>query len=126
MSIQETFDAKLDFLKYFLIRSCIKCKAFSRADPTVFSTFTVINELDGLCKQTSRPDKYTGADTEHNKLVQAEASQAIEFLESEFDRRNTRLKALTVSGTELETITYRSEETSSIVSRSTVFVYCSL
>lgn len=73
----------------------------------------MINELDGL-SHVAPKGKY--ADAEHSAMVRREALSAVSFLESQFDSRNRRLKALTQSGTELQTISYRSEETSSIVS----------
>ena len=75
----------------------------------------MINELDGL-SHVAPKGKY--ADAEHSATVRREAQTAVSFLETQFDSRNRRLKALTQSGTELQTISYRSEETSSIVSYS--------
>ena len=69
---------------------------------------SVINELDGLAKG-SREGQY---DTmEHAEMVYRGAQETLQFLENEFDSRNSHLKALTSKGSVLDTITYRAEET---------------
>lgn len=73
----------------------------------------MINELDGLSHEAPK-GKYS--DSEHGAMVSREAQSAVSFLEAQFDARNRRLVTLTQSGTELQTISYRSEESSSIVS----------
>lgn len=48
---------------------------------------------------------------EHAEMVYRGAQETLQFLESEFDNRNSHLKALTSKGSVLDTITYRVEET---------------
>ncbi|XP_051891205.1 telomerase-binding protein EST1A isoform X1 [Pristis pectinata] len=67
----------------------------------------VINELDGLAK--GQDTDYHGAN--HAKLVQERAKKAIDFLEQKFESRDSCLRALTSRGNELESIAFRSEDT---------------
>uniref|UniRef100_A0A4W3IPX2 Telomerase-binding protein EST1A n=1 Tax=Callorhinchus milii TaxID=7868 RepID=A0A4W3IPX2_CALMI len=67
----------------------------------------VINELDGLAKGQD-PD-YCGGN--HAKVVQEKAKKAIDFLEQKFETRDSCLRALTSRGNELESIAFRSEDT---------------
>ncbi|XP_078278820.1 telomerase-binding protein EST1A [Rhinoraja longicauda] len=67
----------------------------------------VINELDGLAK--GQDTDYHGAN--HAKLVQERAKKAIDFLEQRFESRDSCLRALTSRGNELESIAFRSEDT---------------
>jgi len=83
---------------------------------TVIIVTVVINELDGLSRSIQSP-RYSHP--EQGIIVQAESRLAVEFLEAEFEARNHRLCALTQAGTELDTITYRSEEAQMIVCYST-------
>lgn len=75
-------------------------------DACLFS-FIVINELDGLAKG-SKEGQYDSAD-QANK-VRERSKQTVEFLEEEFEKKNSHLKALTSKGNVLETISFRSEE----------------
>jgi protein SMG6 len=64
--------------------------------------------LDGLAKG-SREGQY---DTlEHAEMVYTGAQRTIQFLEREFDNRNSHLRALTSKGSVMDTIAYRAEET---------------
>ncbi|XP_069766398.1 telomerase-binding protein EST1A isoform X2 [Narcine bancroftii] len=67
----------------------------------------VINELDGLAKGQDT-DCHSG---NHAKLVQERAKKAIDFLEQKFESRDSCLRALTSRGNELESIAFRSEDT---------------
>ena len=68
----------------------------------------VINELDGLSQDRLA---VSNARYSHSGAVKNEAIKALEFLEAQFEGRNQRLKAVTISGTELSSITFRTEET---------------
>ena len=72
--------------------------------------FAVITELDGLAKG-SRDGQYDTV--EHADMVKSSAEATISFLEREFEKRNPCLRALTSKGTVMDTIAYRSEDTSS-------------
>ena len=69
--------------------------------------FVVINELDGLAKG-SREGQYDSQD--HADKVTDRAGQTVQFLEAEFEQKNSHLKAQTSKGTTMETIAFRSEE----------------
>ena len=73
----------------------------------------MINELDGLAKG-SRVGQYDNA--EHAATVKEGAIQAVSYLEAQFGARNQHLRALTSKGTPMDTISFRSEETSEDVS----------
>ena len=88
--------------------------------PWFSGSLAVINELDGLSSELIS-QKYASAD--HGKIVKEEATKSVAFLDAEFESRNTRLKALTTSGTELDTITYRNEESSTIVCSVNLYIY---
>ena len=74
--------------------------------------FAVINELDGLAKG-SREGQYN--DPIHAYQVQTGACSAIQYLEDQFDCSNKHVRALTGKGTVMDTITFRSEESSNKV-----------
>nr|VZI20748.1 unnamed protein product [Spirometra erinaceieuropaei] len=92
---------------------------------TVLVPIVVLNELDSLATQdrnqfsptsiesafaqylTSSPS--TNSETSRASLIQERARAAIAYLETQFDRRNPRLRALTAKGSMLETIAYRHE-----------------
>ncbi|XP_029466933.1 telomerase-binding protein EST1A isoform X2 [Rhinatrema bivittatum] len=67
----------------------------------------VINELDGLAKGQESDCRAGG----HARLVQEKAKSAVEFLEERFESRDPFLRALTSRGNELESIAFRSEDT---------------
>ena len=77
--------------------------------------FTVINELDGLA-QGSKTGQYDSE--EHARKVKNRAKATIDYLEQEFETKNSHLKAQTSKGSVLETISFRSEETDKTVSPS--------
>ncbi|XP_028662484.1 telomerase-binding protein EST1A [Erpetoichthys calabaricus] len=68
----------------------------------------VITELDGLVKG-QETEYRTGS---HARQVQERARKAVHFLESKFEAREPCLRALTSRGNELESISFRSEDTS--------------
>ncbi len=71
---------------------------------------TVITELDGLAKgQDSREGVGNGA---HARQVQERARSAVRFLEKAFESRDPCIRALTSRGNTLESIAFRSEDTS--------------
>lgn len=73
----------------------------------------MINELDGLAKG-NKQEHYESA--EHAIEVKRGAKDSVEYLEGEFEKGNRHLRALTSKGTVMDTISFRSEETSQIVS----------
>uniref|UniRef100_A0A8C8S5U9 Telomerase-binding protein EST1A n=1 Tax=Pelusios castaneus TaxID=367368 RepID=A0A8C8S5U9_9SAUR len=84
------------------LRKLLECRRFILVVPLI-----VINELDGLAK---------GPETEHRaggygRLLQEKARRSIEFLEERFESRDNCMRALTSRGNELESISFRSEDT---------------
>lgn len=70
----------------------------------------MITELDGLAKgQDSREGVGNGA---HARQVQERARSAVKFLEKSFESRDPCIRALTSRGSTLESIAFRSEDTS--------------
>ena len=74
---------------------------------------SVITELDGLAKGQ---DGFGGGGNygngAHVRAVQEKARQAVAFLERGFEAREPGLRALTSRGNQLESIAFRSEDTS--------------
>jgi protein SMG6 len=70
----------------------------------MFVFVSVITELDGLAKGSKE-----GQDDSTTKVAER-SKQTVEFLEEEFEKKNSHLKALTSKGNVLETISFRSEE----------------
>ncbi|XP_067422065.1 telomerase-binding protein EST1A isoform X2 [Emydura macquarii macquarii] len=84
------------------LKRLLECRRFILVVPLI-----VINELDGLAK---------GPETEHRaggygRLLQEKARKSIEFLEERFESRDNCMRALTSRGNELESISFRSEDT---------------
>lgn len=73
--------------------------------------FAVVVELDGLSRGR-RDGQYESY--EHAEHVRRGATAAIQFLEQEFEGRRSCLKAMTAQGSEMDTITYRSEKPSDV------------
>lgn len=77
--------------------------------------FSVITELDGLAKGQ---DNFGGGlgpsagSAAHFRAVQEKARLAVGFLEKRFEAREPCLRALTSRGNQLESIAFRSEDTS--------------
>lgn len=81
--------------------------------------FLVVNELDTLSRFGSsssggggvdRPyEAAVGGEVTRAGLIQERAKLAINYLEYQFDHRNSRLRALTARGSLMETIAYRNE-----------------
>ena len=78
-----------------------------------FILLLVINELDGLA-QGSKTGQYDSE--EHARKVKHRAKTTIDYLEQEFEKKNSHLKAQTSKGSVLETIAFRVEETDKTVS----------
>ena len=79
----------------------------------------MINELDGLAKG-SKDGQYSTP--QHANKVKKTAEESVEFLETEFDKKNSHLRTQTSKGNILETIAFRSEESES----GTVSMSCDL
>lgn len=99
-------------------------------------SLSVITELDGLAKGQdnfggglgsgvrnagSRGNYNPGAD--HLRAVQEKARLAVAFLEMGFEAREPCLRALTSRGNQLESIAFRSEDTSGQQVRASLHYY---
>lgn len=80
----------------------LDCRKFILVVPLI-----VINELDGLAKGPEMEHRAAG----YARQVQERARKSIEFLEERFEGRDNCLRALTSRGNELESISFRSEDT---------------
>ncbi|XP_068272095.1 telomerase-binding protein EST1A isoform X2 [Nyctibius grandis] len=80
----------------------LDCRKFILVVPLI-----VINELDGLAKGPEMEHWAAG----YARQVQERARKSIEFLEGRFESRDNCLRALTSRGNELESISFRSEDT---------------
>ncbi|KAI4871334.1 hypothetical protein NFI96_003129 [Prochilodus magdalenae] len=91
------------------LRKLLACGTYVLVVPLI-----VITELDGLAKgQESRDgDSVGGGGAAHARLVQEQAKLAVFFLEKGFEAREPGLRALTSRGSQLESIAFRSEDTS--------------
>lgn len=72
----------------------------------------MITELDGLAKGQECRDVDSIDEASHVRLVQECAKAAVAFLEKGFEAREPGLRALTSRGNQLESIAFRSEDTS--------------
>uniref|UniRef100_A0A9J8CW02 Telomerase-binding protein EST1A n=1 Tax=Cyprinus carpio carpio TaxID=630221 RepID=A0A9J8CW02_CYPCA len=87
------------------LRKLLACGTYILVVPLI-----VITELDGLAKgQDSREGISNGA---HARQVQERARAAVMFLEKAFEARDPCIRALTSRGNALESIAFRSEDTS--------------
>ncbi|XP_051972018.1 telomerase-binding protein EST1A-like [Xyrauchen texanus] len=87
------------------LRKLLACGTYILVVPLI-----VITELDGLAKgQDSREGIGNGA---HTRQVQEKAKASVMFLEKAFESRNPCIRALTSRGNTLESIAFRSEDTS--------------
>ncbi|XP_036450619.1 telomerase-binding protein EST1A [Colossoma macropomum] len=91
------------------LKTLLACGTYILVVPLI-----VITELDGLAKgQESRDgDSVGGGGVAHARLVQEQAKAAVAFLEKGFEAREPGLRALTSRGNQLESIAFRSEDTS--------------
>jgi protein SMG6 len=80
----------------------LKTKYYTTVIPLI-----VINEIDKLTKINI---ELSDECAEHAVSVKKNAFIAMNFLNSEFEKKNHNLKAMTSHGTLLETIQFRSEE----------------
>ncbi|XP_064618843.1 telomerase-binding protein EST1A-like [Lineus longissimus] len=100
------------------IKRLVQCNKF-----TVIVPLVVISELDGLAKGS----KVNSTESqEHADMVTRGAVASIDYLEEEFAKKNPNLKALTSKGTEMETISYRSETTDRQDSNDDLILSCCL
>ncbi|XP_026862235.2 telomerase-binding protein EST1A isoform X2 [Electrophorus electricus] len=86
------------------LRKLLACGTYILVVPLI-----VITELDGLAKGLECRD---GEPAAHARLVQEQAKAAVAFLEKGFEAREPGLRALTSRGSQLESIAFRSEDTS--------------
>ncbi|XP_056322264.1 telomerase-binding protein EST1A [Danio aesculapii] len=87
------------------LRKLLVCGTYILVVPLI-----VITELDGLAKgQDSREGVGNGA---HARQVQDRARAAVMFLEKAFESKDPSIRALTSRGNTLESIAFRSEDTS--------------
>uniref|UniRef100_A0A8C6YQR7 Telomerase-binding protein EST1A n=1 Tax=Nothoprocta perdicaria TaxID=30464 RepID=A0A8C6YQR7_NOTPE len=84
------------------LATLLECRKFILVVPLI-----VINELDGLAKGPEMEHRAAG----YARQVQERARKSIEFLEERFESRDNCLRALTSRGNELESISFRSEDT---------------
>ncbi|VDI27240.1 protein SMG6 [Mytilus galloprovincialis] len=84
------------------LKKLILSKKFTITVPLV-----VINELDGLAKGSKDGQNST---QQHANRVRKTSEESVQFLEAEFEKKNSHLKTQTSKGNILETIAFRSEE----------------
>ncbi|XP_077361086.1 telomerase-binding protein EST1A isoform X2 [Festucalex cinctus] len=93
------------------LKKLLQCGSYIVIVPLI-----VITELDGLAKGQDISGGGGGhaavASAAHMRDVQEKARQAVLFLERAFEAREPRLRALTSRGTQLDSIAFRSEDTS--------------
>ncbi|KAJ8267221.1 hypothetical protein GJAV_G00139960 [Gymnothorax javanicus] len=92
------------------LKKLLSCGLFILVVPLI-----VITELDGLAKgQDNRGGSGVagGSNAAHARVVQERAKAAVSFLEQAFEEREPCLRALTSRGNQLESIAFRSEDTS--------------
>ncbi|KAK6192689.1 hypothetical protein SNE40_004118 [Patella caerulea] len=107
------------FIDHFnLLISILESKKYTLVIPLV-----VINELDGLAKG-SREGQHESR--EHSSMVQQHATTAVQYLESQFQRKNSHLRAQTSKGSILETIAFRSEEIDTTGTNDDLILSCCL
>ncbi|XP_077596557.1 telomerase-binding protein EST1A isoform X2 [Stigmatopora nigra] len=86
------------------LQALLRCGSYIVVVPLI-----VITELDGLAKGQ---DASGGGGGAYVRGVQEKARRAVLFLEEAFEAREPRLRALTSRGSQLESIAFRSEDTS--------------
>lgn len=99
------------------LKKLLQCGSYIIVVPLI-----VITELDGLAKgqdnfvgsggRSTGTYSNSNASAAHIKAVQDNAKAAVAFLEKGFDSREPCLRALTSRGNQLESIAFRSEDTS--------------
>ncbi|XP_074640176.1 telomerase-binding protein EST1A-like [Tubulanus polymorphus] len=105
------------FISYLAdIKKLVDCGKY-----TIIVPLVVINELDGLALGAQN-DKYSNA--EHAAQVRKGAKAAVSYLQTEFQTRNSRIKAMTAKGNLLDTIAFRSEENNGIGNNDDVILSC--
>ncbi|BFZ18618.1 hypothetical protein BsWGS_21657 [Bradybaena similaris] len=107
------------FIDHFsTLKKILQTKKYTLVVPLV-----VINELDGLTRG-ARDHQYDSPD--HAHMVKCQAQAAIEFLQTEFEHKNTHLRAQTSKGSILETIAFTSEESDSSGVNDDIILNCCL
>ncbi|XP_030648686.1 telomerase-binding protein EST1A [Chanos chanos] len=91
------------------LKKLMACGSYTLVVPLI-----VITELDGLAKglENREGGDSGGVGGAHARLVQERAKAAVTFLERSFETREPCLRALTSRGNQLESIAFRSEDTS--------------
>ncbi|XP_062869645.1 telomerase-binding protein EST1A isoform X2 [Trichomycterus rosablanca] len=89
------------------LEKLLACRSYVVVVPLI-----VITELDGLAKGQESRDRESVEEAAHARLVQESAKAAVTFLEKGFESREPGLRALTSRGSQLESIAFRSEDTS--------------
>ncbi|XP_077448750.1 telomerase-binding protein EST1A isoform X2 [Stigmatopora argus] len=89
------------------LQALLRCGSYIVVVPLI-----VITELDGLAKGQDASGGGGGGGGAHVRGVQEKARRAVLFLEEAFEARQPRLRALTSRGNRLESIAFRSEDTS--------------
>lgn len=72
----------------------------------------MITELDGLARGQEHRGAGRAVPGEHARALQERAKAAVSFLERGFEAREPCLRAMTSRGNQLESIAFRSEDTS--------------
>ncbi|XP_033115110.1 telomerase-binding protein EST1A-like isoform X2 [Anneissia japonica] len=107
------------FIDHLQVIQClVESKRYTLVVPLV-----VITELDGLSKG-GREDQF--ANSGHAMMVQRSSTQAVEYLEDEFEKRNRHIRALTAQGTPLQSISFRTEESSNKGNNDDLILNCCL
>lgn len=75
----------------------------------VYVPIVVVNELHGLGRGGSRPGL---SPPDHCEKVGSSARAALAYLEERFSQREPKLRAITIRGTVMDTISFRSEDSS--------------
>ncbi|KAI5099801.1 telomerase-binding protein EST1A, partial [Silurus meridionalis] len=89
------------------LRRLLVCGTYILVVPLI-----VITELDGLAKGQECHNVDSKGEAAHARTVQECAKAAVYFLEKSFEAREPGLRAITSRGNQLESIAFRSEDTS--------------
>uniref|UniRef100_A0A3B5LLT4 Telomerase-binding protein EST1A n=1 Tax=Xiphophorus couchianus TaxID=32473 RepID=A0A3B5LLT4_9TELE len=89
------------------LKNLLQCGTYIIVVPLI-----VITELDGLAKGQDGSRGNYNVSVAHMRAVQEQARSAVAFLEKGFEAREPCLRALTSRGNQLESIAFRSEDTS--------------
>ncbi|XP_072557548.1 telomerase-binding protein EST1A isoform X2 [Paramormyrops kingsleyae] len=89
------------------LQSLLACGLYILVVPLI-----VITELDGLARGQEHRGGGRAVPGEHARALQERAKAAVSFLERGFEAREPCLRAMTSRGNQLESIAFRSEDTS--------------